>query len=106
MIEKHHVLPCQRFKTDVPGVVLDIFRNVSVIRSGRFDLKSLSRQKPGEPDRSRRADLHLGKPFFLEISQQLEKRGKANLESVVLREINVGDGGEYLQASRLDETTD
>src|SRR5262245_58001633 len=44
VIERHHVLPCQSFQTDVPRVVLDIFRNVCVICRRGFNLKCLSSQ--------------------------------------------------------------
>ena len=85
-------------------VVLHILGNVGVIRRRGFNLKRLRRQQPGQPDCSRRADLHLREAFFLKILEQLEKRRKANLKSVVLREIEVGDRGEYLEPARLDES--
>src|SRR5262249_31741743 len=58
MVEKHHVLPRQRFQTDVPCVVLYIFRNVGVIGRRRFDLKRFCSEQTGKSDRSGSADLY------------------------------------------------
>src|SRR5262249_26746973 len=67
VIEHHHVLPCERFKADVPRVVLDILWNVGVIRRRCFNLKCLCRQQSRKPNRSWGADLHFRGAFFLEI---------------------------------------
>ena len=103
MIEEDHVLPGERFKADVPGVVLDVLRNAGVVGGGGFNLQRLRRQESGKPDRSRRADLHLGEAFFLKVLEQFEKWGKANLKTVVFRKIKVGDRGEYLESAGLDK---
>src|SRR5262249_724519 len=106
MIEKHHVLPRECFQTDVPCVVLHIFRNVGVICRRRFDLKRLCCEQTGKSDSSRSADLYLRETAFLEILQQLEQRRKVDVKSVVLRKIHIGNRGEYLEAARIDEFAD
>src|SRR5262249_404114 len=69
VIERHHVLPCERFKADVPRVVLDVLGNVGVIRRRGFDLKCLRRKQCRNPHGSRRANLDLRRAFFLKIPE-------------------------------------
>src|SRR5579863_9649050 len=99
MIKENHVLPGERFKADIVGVILDVLWNAGVVCSGGFNLECLRCQKAGKSDGSRRADLHLREALFLKVLEQLEKRRKTNLKPVVLREIEISSRCEYLQPS-------
>src|SRR5262249_16786936 len=105
MIERHHVLPRECFKADVPCVILDILGNVGVVRRRSFDLKCFRRQQCRKPHRSGGADLDLRCAFFLQIPEEFEKRRKANLKSVVFGKVQIGDGGEYFEPARVDKSS-
>ena len=106
VIERDHVLPRERLEADVARVVLDVFRDARVVRGRGLDLQRLGREQRGEPEDAGRADLHLGEPRLLHVPEEVEERREADLQHVVLGEVELRDGSEQLQPAGGDVAAD